>query len=383
MSPKANETQKAIRRWEEKGLLQAPLGDVLRAEVEAEGWTESRRWSQYLLAGTGGAVLIIAAGTFLAWMWPEMGFAGQSVALAVVGAVVLALGMVLTSRRRWIAVAYLLQVAGPIMIVMAAAWSENVWPDRTPGGIGAGLVVLASMVVSLIVALRKDDALVALQIPLAFLLLFETLDRALALDVKTCLWILDGLLVVALAVTAFRLRRPGGAKWLLGAFAAFLYAAVVLLVFSSVVVWNMDRFAVIPMDIWLLLVAGLSVWGQQDTVPEHLRLEGYERQLAYCIVLWIPFGFFTTLEAMRAGPNTTALSVAVVGALGLWFAIPRGSRGVLVASCLSLLAAAWYYGEAKAGALGSVLALAVMAGVLLWASSRMAGPRRDAVPAAP
>jgi hypothetical protein len=383
VSPKSTETLNAIRRWEEKGLLQAPLGDVLRAEVEAEGWTESRRWSQYLLAGTGGAVLIIAAGTFLAWIWPDLGFGGQAVALAIVGAAVLALGVLLTSRRRWIAVAYLLQVAGPIMIVMAAAWSENAWPDRTPGGIGAGLVVLASLVVALAVALKKEDMLVALQVPLAFLLLFEVLDRTLGLDVKTCLWILDGLLVVALAVTAFHLRRPGGAKWLLGAFAAFLYAAVVLLLFSGIIVWNMDRFTVIPLDIWLLAVAGLSVWGQQESVPEHLRLEGYERQLAYCIVLWIPFGLNTTLEVMHTGPSAAALTIAVVGALGLWFALPRGSRSVLVASCLTLLAAAWYYGGAKAGALGAVLALTVMAGILFWASSRMSGPRSSPQPAAP
>lgn len=348
--------------------------------MEAEGWTESRRWSQYLLAATGGAVLIIAAGTFLAWIWPEMGFAGQSVTLTVVGAALLALGVALTTRSRWPGVAYLLQVVGPVIIAMAAAWSENAWPDRTVGGIGAGLLVLATTVVALGVALRKDTLLVALQAPLAFLFLYVALDRALGLEVKTSLWILDGILVVALAVTAFRLRRPGGPTWLLGAFTAFLYAAVVLLLFSGIIVWDMDRFAVIPLDIWLLVVAGLSVWGLQEGVPEHLRQDGYERQLAYCIVLWIPFGFFTTLAAMRAGPNVAALTVAAVGGLGLWFALPRGSRGVLVASCLTLLAAAWYYGATKAGALGAVGALGVMAAVLLWASSRMSGPTGSPLP---
>ncbi len=51
--------------------------------MEAELQGEGRRWSQYLLAATGGAVLIVAGGTFLAWAWPEMGPAGQSVTLAV------------------------------------------------------------------------------------------------------------------------------------------------------------------------------------------------------------------------------------------------------------------------------------------------------------
>lgn len=375
MAAHANDTLTAIRRWEEKGLLQPPLGDVLRAEVEAEGWAESRRWSQYMLAATGGAVLVIAAGTFLAWVWPRMGYAGQSVTLALVGAAVLALGVALTARGRWRAVAGILQVAGPIMIVMAAAWSENAWPDRSPGAVAAGLVCLATLAVALGVALRKDALLVALQVPLAFLFLYVALDRSLGVDVETCLWILDGVLVVALAAVAVRLRQPGGPPWLLGAFTALLYAAVALLLFSGLTAWHLDRLSIVPVDIWLMLVAGLSLWGAQPSVPEHLRHEGYERQLAYCILLWIPLGFSTTLDAMYAGPNTAALTVAAAGALGLWFAIPRGSKGVLVASCLTLLIAAWYYGSARAGALGAVVALAATAALLLWASSRMP-PRR-------
>jgi hypothetical protein len=255
---------------------------------------------------------------------------------------------------------------------MAVAWSENAWANRTPGGVGAGLVALATMAVAGAVALKKDPMLVALQGALSFLFLYEAMDRGLGLDVKTNLWILDGLLVAALAVTTFGLRKPGGPTWLLGAFTSFLYASLVLLLISGIVVWHMERHAVIPADIWLITVAGLSVWGLQETIPEHLRHEGYERQLAYCVFLWIPFGFFTALVAMEAGPNTAAVMVAGGGLLGLWFALPRGSRPVLVASCLTLLSAAWYYGAAKAGALGAVLALAAVAVVLLWASSRMA-----------
>ncbi len=373
MSAGSKKALQAIRRWEDKGLLAPSLGDKLRAEVAAEAWTDSRRWSQYLLAATGAAVLLIAAGTFLAWIWPGMGFAGQSVTLAVVGAAILALGIALTARDRWPAVAYLLQVAGPVMIAMAAVWSENAWPDRTAGGIGVALVVLATTVLALGAAARKEPLLVALQAPLAFLFLYVSLDRGLGLDMKTSLWVLDVLVLVALAVTAFRLRRSGGPAWLLGAFTSFLYAGLGLLMFSAVIAWDMKRTAVVPMDIWLLTVAGLSVWGMQDSVPEHLRHEAYERQLAYCVVLWIPFGFFTTLVTLFSGPTEAALVVAAGGALGLWFALRRGSPAVLAASCITLLAAAWYYGSAKAGALGAVLALTSVAILLLWASSRMSG----------
>lgn len=383
MSASSNDTVKAIDRWEGKGLLAHPLAATLRAEVAAEGWSESRRWSQYLLAATGGAVLLIAAGTFLAWVLPELGYAGQSVTLALAGAVILAAGVGITARSRWRAVAYILQVAGPVMMVMAVAWSENAWPDGSLPAVVAALVLLLAPAAAVLLAMKKDSLLVALQTPLLFLYLFEALDRALGLEPKAILWILDGLLVVALAISAFRLRKPGGPGWLLGAFAAFLYASLVLLLFSGLIVWDMDRFAVIPLDIWLLTVGGLSVWGLQESVPEHLRHEGYERQLAYVILLWIPFGFFTTLEAMRSGPDLAAVAVAVVGALGLWYALPRGKRAVLVTSCITLLAAAWYYGSAKAGALGAVLALAAMAALLLWASSRMSEttPETPASPA--
>jgi hypothetical protein len=379
----SNDVQKAIRRWETKGLIPPPLGDTLRAEVEAEERGESTRWSQYLLAATGGAVLVIAAGTFLAWVWPEMGYGGQAATLGLVGVLVMATGVALGSRQRWRAVSGLLQVAGPVMIIMAAAWSENAWRDRSAAGIAAGLVVLTASALALAAARKQGELLMALQVPLSFLATFEALDRGAGLQVKTILWILDGVLLVALAWTAIRLRKPGGPTWLLGTFTAFLYASLVLLLFSGVIVWDLKRFAIIPVDIWLLAVAGLSMWGLQPDIPEYLRHEAYERQLAWCILLWIPFGFFTTLVSLRSGPSEAALVVAAAGALGLGYALPRGSRAVLVTACITLLAAAWYYGVSKAGALGAVGALAATAVLLLWASSRLTTPGAGATPATP
>jgi hypothetical protein len=65
-----------------------------------------------------------------------------------------------------------------------------------------------------------------------------------------------------------------------------------------------------------------------------------------------------------------------VGGLGLLYSLPRGSRVVLLAACIALLAAAWYYGAEKGGALGSVLALTLWAAVLFWGSSRL-GKKED------
>ena len=68
---------RALQRWETKGLLTPDTTQALRTELEEELRGEGRRWSQYLLAATGGAILIIAGATFLAWVWPGMGPAGQ------------------------------------------------------------------------------------------------------------------------------------------------------------------------------------------------------------------------------------------------------------------------------------------------------------------
>lgn len=368
----------ALNRWERKGLLEKEAAATLRAEVEEELRGESSRWAQFALAATGGAILIIAGATFLAWAWPDLGYAGQSMVLGIIGVLVVALGVLILGHPRLVPVAYLLQLSGPFLLLMAIAYSENAWADRTPGGVVAGVMSLATPLLLVALALRKDPVLGALQAALSFLFLFLFLDRALGLGMEASLWILDGLGLFGLAWLAFRLRDPGGPEWILNTFFALLYASLLLVFFSGDLLWDLEEFVIVPADVWLLTVAGISLWALQEDLPVRLRRDWYERQLAYCILLAIPFGFITTLEAMKAGPNTAALSVAAVGALGLWYSIPRGARSVLLASCLALLVAACYYGAEKAGALGAVLALTAMAVVLFWGSSRLgrgrAGP---------
>jgi len=307
----------------------------------------------------------------LAWAWPELGYAGQSVALGVIGAVVVALGLRLLGKLNLNPVAYLLLLSGPPLILMALAYSENAWPDRTPGGIVVGILSLVLPIGFLVATLRKDPVLAALQAAFSFLFLFLFLDRALGLGLESSLWVLDGVGLAGLAWLGFRLRDPAGPPWVLNTFLAVLYASLLLAFLTGDILWNLEEFTIIPADVWLLTVAGISVWAMQENVPVHLQRDWFERQLAYCIVLAIPFAFITTLEAMKAGPNTAALTVASIGVLGLWYGIPRAVRSVLIVSCLALLVAAWYYGAEKAGALGAVLALTAMAVILFWASTRL------------
>ena len=81
MARSSSPVLRALDRWERKGLLPRDSAAVLREEVETEIQAATGRMIQFALAATGGAVLIIAGATFLAWVWPEMGYAGQATTL--------------------------------------------------------------------------------------------------------------------------------------------------------------------------------------------------------------------------------------------------------------------------------------------------------------
>lgn len=376
MAGGANPVLEALRRWETKGLLSPDLAEKLGEEVREELEGQRGLWAQFALAATGGAVLIISGGTFLAWAWPEMGYPGQALTLGILGVLVWALGVGVLRSSRMLPVAYILQLSASVLLIMALAYSENAWPDRTIGGILAGGVALVLPFLIISAALKRDETLAALQAVFAFLFLFLFLDRALGLEVETGIWVLDAVGIVGLGWLGYRLRNPTSRDWVLNTFMAVLYSSVFLVFITGTIVWDLEEKAMIPLDLWLLTVAGLSVWALQETLPVHLQRDWYERQLAYCILLAIPALFITCLETLDLGTTTTALTVASVGVAGLWFSLSRGLRGVLLASCLALLVAAWFYGAEMAGALGAVLALAGMSALLFWGAWKVGGGGR-------
>ncbi len=371
MARSSHPVLRALRRWEKKGLLDSGSAALLKEEFEEEIRGESGRWSQYLLATTGGAVLVVAASTFLTWVWPEMGYGGQSVTLASIGFLVLGLGLRLTDRGKWIPVAYLLQVAGAVLIFMASIHSEKAWSDGTIGGWGVGLLGLILPVGLFWRATRAHGILSALHAVLLFSFWFVFLDRALGLAQESVLWVLDGVMLVWLGILVVQLRGSTVSGWVLTVFCGLFYGAVILIAISADVLWSMEENTIYPLDVWLFLLAALSLWGLSDKAPRHLRRDWYEHQLALCVLIGIPFAFITMLEALDTGPTAAALVVAAIGVLGLWYGLPRGARTVLIASCLALLISAWYWGAEMSGALGAVLALLVVSVALFWGATRI------------
>ena len=364
----------ALKRWVEKGLLAPEQAEALAREAKEDAAGGGRQWAQYLLAATGGAVLIVAASTFLAWVWPDLGYAGQTVTLGVIGLVLLALGIRLPKAGRWGPVAYLLQLAATVLVIMALVHSEKAWPDGSWEGWVVGVFSLVMPVGLLTLAIKDRGALAGLQASLSFIFLFLFMDRALGVSEEAALWSLDGLLLAVLAYLAVVLRNPKVPDWALGIFFTLLLSSVVLIAISAEVIWNLESSTIYPMDLWLLVVAGLCLWGSQETTPLHLRRNWYLPLLSLCILAAIPFAFITTLEAMDTGPTAAAATVAAIGVLGLAYSLPRDAQVVALTSCMAVLVAAWYWGVEMSGALGAVFALLVVSILLFWGATRLGKP---------
>ncbi len=68
MSHVSRELAAALERWREAGLVSSEQAEALRAEAHAGG----RRGFQYVLAATGGVIVLIAAGMLADWAWPHL-----------------------------------------------------------------------------------------------------------------------------------------------------------------------------------------------------------------------------------------------------------------------------------------------------------------------
>ncbi len=378
MSRSRGALEAAIDRWEADGLIDAVTASKLRANVRDESRAETRRLSQYLMAGTGGVVLLIAAGVFLDWAWPLMGTEARAFLLAAAGIAVVLLGVNLEGRTgRWLPAAYLLQTSGLALLLTAFIYSEEAWADASAGGLFVGAMSLAVPIVLAPRAMRRNVVMPAVHFAMGLAFLAVFLDRALHLSGDEIVWVLDAVLVGGLSVLARTLIRDGGLErhpWALNAFVTAMTAGFALVATTALGPLDLSDQAVWPLNAWLALTVGLSLWGLErgpSAVPRgHLA-----RLLAYLLLAWIVLGFVTALDALDGPPELPLLLVGGAGVAAFAYAQDRSTdtnlRGLMAVAALAFIAPIWYWGIERGGALGAVAALVATAAILFWLSGRM------------
>jgi hypothetical protein len=363
----------ALERWEEKALITPELAQRLRQESVDAAEAGTARLSQYVVAATGAIVTVIAAGVFVDWAWPRMDAVARAGLLAAVGLALNLWGARLETLRRWVPAALLMQVAGLGLLTFGFVYSKNAWPDATAGGIGVGIAALAVPAFLAPRTLGRNVIMPAVHLCFGLGFIAIALDRATPLSDDAVVWAVDGVFVLVAAAMVLILRGdPEGQRypWALNTFVASAYAAAVLVVFTASGPLNADAGVAYPLDAWLFLVAGLTLWGIHRA-PVGLRRDWFEDQLAYCILLWVPLGFFTAMEALK-GPAELALILVGGGAvLGFAYALRYRVRRVLATSALAFIAAVWFWASNRAGALGAVAGLGFAAALLFWLSGRV------------
>ena len=120
----------------------------------------------------------------------------------------------------------------------------------------------------------------------------------------------------------------------------------------------------------------LTLWGIHRA-PRGLRRDWFEDQLAYCLLMWIPLGFYTALEAMNGSSEVALALVGGAAVGGFVYGLRFRIRRLLGTSAIAFIAAVWYWAVDRAGALGAVFALAVTAGLLFWISGKAGGVVED------
>ena len=382
MSKEADVVFEAISRWEDAGLIDDALARKLRTEATSEADAGTRRLSQYVLAATAGAVVLLAGGVFLDWAWPLLDRAARSLVLAVAGIAVLAAGVRIEGTRRWRPSSYLMQTSGLGLLLGAFVYSEGAWSDMSAGGVAVGVLSLVAPIVLAPRAMRTGTVMPAVHLAMGLAFLAVFLDRATPLSGDAIVWVLDVVLVASTLVLLRLLADdPGGESrpWVLNAFVMAMLAGFVLVATTALGPLDLSEDAIWPLDVWLGVTVALTLWGVRRG-PPGLSREWLGRLLAWLLCVWIGFGFHTALEALDGPSELPLLLVGGAGVAAFVYASGKGFRSLMGAAALAFIVPLWYWAVERGGALGAVAALAATAALLFWLSGRIgaADSRPDA-----
>jgi hypothetical protein len=372
MSHEAEAVLQAIDRWEEGGLIDPATATKLRTESEEAASAGTRRLSQYVLAATGGVILLIAGGVFLSWTWPLLGEAARTMVLGISAVGVLVLGVRFENSHRWLPVSYLMQTSALGLLLTAFIYSERAWSDTSAGGFVMGVLSLGVPIVLAPRSMRRSVVMPAVHLAMGLGFLAVFLDRATGLSGDAIVWVLDAVLLASALVLMRTVKSDLAGErhpWALNAFVMAMLAGFVLITITAIGPLSLDDEAVLPLDLWLGISVVLAVWGVRHDA-EGLRREIFGRLLAYLLFLWIPFGFFTALETLDGPPELAVALVGGAGVIAFLYANRWGLRHLFGFAALAFICALWYWGWERGGAFGAVLALAATAGILFWLSGR-------------
>ncbi|HSG46782.1 MAG TPA: DUF2157 domain-containing protein [Longimicrobiales bacterium] len=372
MARRAKRVDQALERWLDQGLVSPEQAAALRMEEEAHHARATRRWGQLLMASLGAFALLMAAILFAERSWEELADGARTAVLLGGGVLVYLAGIGVFRRAAWRYSGILLQTGGLGVILFALAYSVNAWPDGTVWAVAMGLLAFAIPAALGPWSFREGVIMSGVHTALSFGYLAVFLDRTFGLDFDAIAWILDGAAVVAVAVFWVAIRRwPAEyTDRALVAFAVSMWAGLVLALVTGVGPLDMEENAVLAMDVWMLLIVGITLWGIHLS-PSEFRRDAYETNLALCVAVGGLLAMFTAGETWNLDAAGAAVAGAMVGGAGVAYGLRRDAHQVLVVSALVILLATWIFAIDQAGAMGGVVALLLSAAVLFWISTRI------------
>ena len=372
MARRSKAVEEALERWVSKGLLEAPLAAALRDEAEGAHRARTRRWGQLLVAILGAVALILAAGLFAERNWQQLSHAARTGLLVAAGVAVWLIGLSAHRRRGWEIPGILLQAGGQAVLLVGLAYSHVAWDSGSGVAIAVGVAALVAALILWPVSFAEGVLMSAIQTAATLLYLAIFLERAVGMGEDEIVWTLDAIILLAIVVQGALMRRwdREAQDRALMAFTTSLWAGLVLAVITGFGPLDASDAGILGMDLWLLVIAGLTLWGIHHA-PSELRRDAFETNLAICVAVGGLMAMFTAGETFALGSEGAGVAGALVGAIGLVYGLRAGAASVLVTGSLTALFATWVFAIGQAGALGGVVALLISAGVLFWLSTRI------------
>lgn len=372
----------AIRRWQAKGLIDSSLARALSEENAATALVEQRREGEHTIDAVGAVVLFIGLVVFFVWAWPHLAETTRVFGLFGAGAALFAAGSLIAARTTMTPAGHALQAIGTVVLLGSYIYSEEAWQQATRPAQAVGLVSVITPFVLARLGLGRAPLTAAVAVAAGFTFLYTGLARATTSGPNPIIWTLDAALVALLAWLWFRTQRLRRVldPVEIAVLTIGLVVGLLFTLLTAIGPLGMERWAVLPLDAWVLLVLALGFAGLRlDSPPvPHAWLS---QIIGGTALLSIGLAFWTIALAAELPYQVTALLVGGLGALWIGVGL-RISLGALVqVGALSVISAAWYFSMNAGGALTAAAALAVTAGVLFWVSGRMRGATRS--PASP